>query len=151
MDVTIMGFDETWWEAHWWLLFPILGFGIAFFSIWLGHRRQQAWMEVMKSYAAQGKEPPASIAHAAMSDEWGNAARYSGYWSYRRTPYWEARRGIILGVLAGAFYYLYYTNPIRNDGFGIAAIICGALAIGFLFVSLLPRPRMDVPPKPDGK
>lgn len=141
MDITIMGFDEGWWASHWWLIFPMFGFLIAFYSMWLQHRRSRDWMEVMKTYAQQGKEPPASM--TGMQGDW----RWN-YYSMRRTPYWEARRGIILGVLAGAFYYLYYTNPIRNDGFGIAAIICGALAIGFLLISLFPRPRMDLPPPP---
>lgn len=152
MDVTIMGFNEDWWAAHWWLLFPIFGFLMAFYSMWLQHRRSRDWMEVMKTYAQQGKEPPASM--TPPGDAWGNpwdGRRGGFYYGMRRWPFFDVRRGIFFGVLAGAFYYLYQHNPAQNDGFGIAAIILGALAIGYIVMALIPRPKADEPPRPDGK
>jgi hypothetical protein len=150
-DIATMGFDADWWAAHWWLMFPIFGFFMMFYSMWLHHRRQRTWMEVMKTYAAQGKEPPANIANAAMTDSWGNSPRYNSFYSGRRLPFFDVRRGIFFAVLAGAFGYLYYHDPIRNDGFGIAAVIIGALAVAYLLIALIPRPKMDEPPKPNGQ
>ena len=149
--LTAIAFDDVWWEHHWWLLFPILGFGIAFFSIWLQHRRARDWMSLMRTYAEQGKEPPSSIA-GMTPDGWGNqwGGRHAYYYG-RRMPLFDLRRGIFFAVLSGAFFYLYYYRPEHNEGFGIAAVIVGALALGWILISLLPRPRMDDPPRSDGK
>jgi hypothetical protein len=136
------GFDEGWWASHWWLLFPILGFAVAFYSMWLQHRRSRDWLELMKTYAQQGKEPPASLTNVATGGDWNWNHRYHG----DRSRFGDFRRAIILGVLAGAFGYLYYYRPEHNDGFGIAAVILGALAVGFLLMAMF-RPRSaDVPP-----
>lgn len=63
-----MGFDiavgAEWIAKHWYLLFPILGFAVAFFAIYLQHRRARAVMEVVRTYAESGKEPPASLINA---------------------------------------------------------------------------------------
>jgi hypothetical protein len=53
--------DEGWLASHWYLLFPILGFAIAFYAITLQHRRSRALTEVMRAYAQSGKEPPAAL------------------------------------------------------------------------------------------
>jgi hypothetical protein len=141
-----VAFDAAWWAKHWWLLFPILGFAIAFYSLYLDHRRKRGWMDLMRTYAQQGKEPPASLTNAATSGDWqwhGPPAHYghSGRFS-------DVRRAIILGVLAAAFGYLYVHNADTNSGFGIAAVVLGALAVGFLIIAIV-RPRSaDGPPPP---
>lgn len=56
-----VAFDAAWFAKHWYLLFPILGFAVAFFAIFLQHRRARAAMAVIRAYAEQGKEPPASL------------------------------------------------------------------------------------------
>lgn len=140
-----IGFDADWWAKHWWLMFPILGFGIAFFSMWLQHRRSRDWLELMKTYAQQGKEPPASLTNAASSGDWN--WNHRPYYSYRGTRFWDFRRAIFLGVLAGAFGYLYYYRPEHNEGFATAAVILGALSVAFLLMSLF-RPRSADPPPP---
>jgi hypothetical protein len=149
---TFMGaFDEQWWAHHWWLIFPIFGFGIAFFSIWLQHRRHHSWMQLMNTYAAQGKEPPPGVLNAA--NTWQANAWQGGYGCYGRRvgSYFDGRRAIIFGAIAAGFAFAYYNNPSHNEAFGTVAAIMGALAIGFLLISLLrPRPN-DMPQKPDEK
>lgn len=140
------GFDEGWWASHWWLLFPILGFVMVFYSMWLEHRRKRDWMDVIKSYAAQGKEPPASLTQASGMDlrsQWHTNGQ-------RHSRYYDLRRAIFLGVLGGTFALLHYYGTMNSRGFGIAAIVLGALAAGFLLMALVPRPRSDTPPKTNG-
>lgn len=141
--------------AYWWLLFPIFGFGIAFFSMWLRHRRMHAWLELMKTYAAQGKEPPANIA-GLHGDPAGLRAEHWRDWErgrcgYRRSRYSELRRGIIFGVLSAAFLYLGHSNPTENGGFATTGVILGALSAAFLLLSLVPRSNPVDPPRTDGR
>ena len=141
-----IAFDADWWARHWWLMFPIFGFIVAFYSMWLQHRRSRDWLALMRTYAEQGKEPPASLANLASSGDmrWGAAS--SHYW--RRSPLLDVRRAIFMGVLSGAFAYLYYHDPIRNDGFGIAAVILGALALGYLLMAPFRSKSDDTPSAP---
>jgi hypothetical protein len=143
------GFDEGWFASHWWLLFPILGFAIAFYSMWLEHRRKRDWLDLMKTYAQQGKEPPATLTNAAAAGDWNWGGSHS---QYRGSRFHDVRRAIFMGVLAGAFGYLYYFRPEHNEGFGIAAVVLGALAVGFLLMSIFrPRSADLPPPRSDGR
>jgi hypothetical protein len=127
-------------------MFPILGFAIAFYSMWLEHRRKRDWLDLMKTYAQQGKEPPASLANVAAAGDW---RWHAG--TYRGSRFWDFRRAIFMGALAGAFGYLYYFRPAHNEGFGIAAVILGALAVGFLLMSILrPKSADNPPPRSNG-
>jgi hypothetical protein len=142
-----VAFDAQWFAKHWWLLFPILGFAVAFYSMYLDHRRKRGWMDLMRTYAEQGKEPPANLTNAATSGDW----HWNGPPAYHgRSRFWDVRRAIFLGVLAGAFALLHYYGSMNTRGFGIAAIVLGALAAGFLLMALIPRPRSDAPPKTNG-
>jgi hypothetical protein len=59
--------DTAWLASHWYLLFPVLGFVVAFYAITLQHRRTRALMEVMRVYAERGTEPPPAVT-AALND-----------------------------------------------------------------------------------
>ena len=47
------------WAVHsyWWLIFPIMGFAFGAFGMWMGYRVHRDRMDLMKTYAAQGKDP----------------------------------------------------------------------------------------------
>jgi hypothetical protein len=47
--------------SFWWLIFPIMGFASYGFRIWAAHRQSQQAMEILRTYAAQGKEPPPEV------------------------------------------------------------------------------------------
>jgi hypothetical protein len=43
-----VAFDAEWWARHWWLVFPVAGFILAFFSMSLDHRRKLEEIRAMK-------------------------------------------------------------------------------------------------------
>ncbi len=47
--------------GFWWLIFPLMGFVFGGYNMYLQHRRSQQAMEVLKAYAAQGKDPPPEV------------------------------------------------------------------------------------------
>jgi hypothetical protein len=151
MDITAMGFDADWLADHWWLMFPLFGFIMMFWSMWMQAHRSRDWMRLMRTYAEQGKEPPASLA-TPPGDSWGNAwgGRYD---SSRRTgPYFDGRRAIVFAAIAAGCAFAYYRNPAANEAFLLVAVIVGALAIGYMLVSIIrPAPGSLPPAKPDDK
>lgn len=121
---------------HWIPLFglaiPFVAMAIAALAIWLRHRRQIATLDLLRTYAAQGKDPPAEIV---------NIVRNGGG-AYGRYRDWRA--AILMGSLTAAFAGLAYFSsaPRPQHGFVISAVILGALTLGY-FLSALIRPRHD--------
>ena len=48
-------------RSYWWLLFPIGFFVFGAWDRWLSYQRSRDHLELLKSYAAQGKEPPPEL------------------------------------------------------------------------------------------
>lgn len=116
----------------WWLVFPLgwLVFGLA--RMWLHHRRHNATLELLRTYAVQGKDPPPellSVLKVAVEPR------------NMRPRAW--RRGLILGSLAVAFAIAGTFG--KEMGLGnvrslfFVALILGALAVASLLTTLLDR------------
>lgn len=122
--------------AHWFPLFglaiPLAAMGIAAFAMWLRYRRDVATLELLRTYAAQGKEPPAEIANIVRNGR------------YRYGRYRDWRTAILCGCLAAAFAGLSYFSeaPRPHHGFVVAAVVLGAVALGSVLSSFV-RPRYD--------
>ncbi len=48
-------------QAYWWLLFPLAFFLAAGWGSFMRYKRTQAKIDLLKTYAASGKEPPADL------------------------------------------------------------------------------------------
>lgn len=142
--------------AYWWLIFPIMWFVFGMFGMWMGHRRQRDTLELMRTYAAQGKDP-AEIAKALnggvppdpYGDPWGGPYGWRGPWRwYRRGPYWEWRRFIMFACLAAGFWFAgqYAGWPGTERAFTLVAIIMGVLAAGSFMFAIMATALG--PPKP---
>jgi len=126
-------------HAHWWMGLPYLGLaiplaamGIGALAMWFRHKRELATLELLRTYAAQGKEPPADIAKVLET-----AGRYGG--AYR-----DWRRAILFGCLAAAFTGIAYFGTFGNGarahhGFMVPVVIFAALAVWSGLSALLLR------------
>ena len=114
-------------HAHWMAMpflnlvmaIPLVAMGIGALAMWLRHRREIATLELLRTYAAQGKEPPADVAKMLET-----AGRYGG--SYR-----DWRRAIFFACLAAAFAAIgYFGTGVRpHHGFTVPVVIFAALAV----------------------
>ena len=52
---------EDLFRSYWWLLFPLAWFVIAGWRAWLRHQSRRDVVDLVKSYAASGKEIPAGL------------------------------------------------------------------------------------------
>src|ERR1700690_2330043 len=75
----------------WWLLFPLIGFGFAFWAIWLSHQRQKAAIDLLRTYASQGKDPPAELVKVLQNGDGGVR------------PFGEWQNAVLMGALAAVF------------------------------------------------
>ena len=148
---------DFWW-SYWWLLFPIGAFVFGAWDRWLAYRRSRDHLELLKHYAAQGKEPPPEVMQELRNgadpnapppgyDAWG----YGGYWAhprymrrawrgyYRWGPYWQWRSVIVTGAIAAGFWWAseYADWPGVEAPFRIVAIILTVVTAGNLLTAIL--------------
>jgi hypothetical protein len=130
--------------SFWWLIFPIMWFGFGFFGMYLRHRRHRDAMEVLKTYAAHGKEPPAEVSRILSGASDTSCGGYGyGWWGRRWGPYWEWRRVFIFTSLAVGFgIAAWYGDDWGVHGepaFVIVAAVFACLAVGSLLFALMAR------------
>ena len=137
------------WE-YWWLIFPIGGFAMGAFGMWMGYKRQKDVMDLMRTYAAQGKDPAEIAKLMAVADPgtaqaqwagataWGGPMAYGRYWR-RWGPYRDWRRLIVFTCLAVGFGVAsrYAEHRGTEHAFTLVAIIMGVLALGSLLTAIL--------------
>lgn len=58
-----MGFESL-FHDYWWLIFPLFGMVMAVLGMSSSERQTRTLMDLMKSYADQGKEPPPELMRA---------------------------------------------------------------------------------------
>jgi hypothetical protein len=90
---------NSYWVHFWWLIFPLIGFAFCFSTTWMRYQRQKATVELLRSYASQGKEPPTELVKVLQDD-------------HPRGPYRDWRRAVFLGTLAVALLKV----PVRARG-----------------------------------
>lgn len=53
---------------YWWIVFPLMWLCFALVRTWLNWRSQQAWLEIVRAYAAKGQTPPPEMMAMAQAD-----------------------------------------------------------------------------------
>lgn len=137
-------------RSYWWLLFPIGAFVFGAWDRWLAYRRSRDHLELIKSYAAQGKEPPADLMRSVRDDAIDDDPGY-GYGMhprrmrrayrryYRWGPYWQWRSVFFTSAVAGGFWLAseYADIPGTEAPFRLVAIILTCVAGANLLTAIL--------------
>ncbi|MBW8880331.1 MAG: hypothetical protein JF615_02585 [Asticcacaulis sp.] len=140
---------------HWWLIFPVGGMLMGVIGMFSHHHHRNETLKLLKSYADQGKEPPAFLLDALKSDE--DRAYDHGY---GRRRYYRRYRGYgwgkiaVFAALAVGFGYAGQYAHVENAGiftalglaFGVAAAVWAILGLGNLMFG--PKAR-DYDPRDD--
>ncbi len=127
------------WNQYWWLIFPLLWFAWMMVRTWLQHRTRREALDVVRAYAAQGRDPPAEvlkILEVRPDAGFPRRDRTIGLW----------HRVVIFASISIGFGVLAYSNPAGSDARGtfFIAVLMGVMALGHLAIALLK-------PKPNGQ
>lgn len=143
----------------WWLIFPLFWMGAMVMAHWSRHARANRALDILKSYADQGKDPPPELLKSLRG---GGMDGPCGYWGWRGgwrySPQHLLHRTFVFTALAIAFGILAFRDgadfgPHHHFGLLIPFVIFIALALGSgLSLLFIPRvlPPSDRYGDPDG-
>ncbi|MFS2317951.1 hypothetical protein RMQ97_08440 [Maricaulis sp. D1M11] len=127
---------------YWWLFFPLAFFIAGGWSSFMRYKRTQAKIDLLKAYAAAGKEPPADLVASldkdrGNDDDWDDGSEdMHGQHKKGSTPFLV----VLFAGLAGVFGFAGYTNLLGEvDAFYFIALILGVLSLAFLVSGLFRR------------
>ena len=132
---------EDLFRSYWWLLFPLSWFVIGGFQSWLSYRANRDTLDLLKSYAASGREPPPELL-ARLNKRWNEEAdeeigRTPRRFRRRYREEHPVYRAVLFGVLGAGFSYAAFADLYGSgEAFTIVAFVMGALCLASL-VSLL--------------
>jgi len=137
---------ENFFFGYWWLLFPLGFFVFGAWDRWLSYQRSKDRLELLRTYTAQGKDPPAELVKALQDDEAEDEAdygrhgrrlrRYRRY--YRYGPYWAWRSAFVTGAVALGFWLASEYADVGGVAlpFRLVAIIMTCIAAGNLVAAV---------------
>lgn len=134
-------------DDYWWLLFPLVMFVVMpAWGSFMRYKRTKAKIELLKTYAASGKEPPAGLIESLDTDaeplDWTETqgSKQQSSMSGGSTSFLV----ILFGGLAAVFAYTSYSDlmGLGEAGYFIAMIM-GVLALAFLASAMFSPRRKD--------
>lgn len=132
---------EDLFRQFWWLLFPLAAFAFGAWKNWLDYRANQAMLDLIKTYAAAGREPPAALL-SRLDRRWRDfeddedRPRHRLHWRRERTWY----RVVLFGMLSAGFAFAAVTNIYgAGEAFTIVAFVMGSICVATLVQVLLDR------------
>jgi hypothetical protein len=138
---------EELFRAYWWLLFPLSWFVFGAYQSWLSYKANRDTLDLLKSYAASGREPPPELV-ARLNKRWNDddddgdddRPRRRRYRRYRYGRDHQAYQVVLFGVLCAGFSYASYTDLYGiGEAFVIVAFVMGALSLASLVSVVLGR------------
>jgi hypothetical protein len=140
---------DSFWRDHWWIIIPLAAFtiplaGIVFSSLntWMHYRQKREALEVIRTYAAQGKDPPpeliAALGHPGFGAYGAGPAQAATEAAFAfagdaRDAARAARFAARTERRAMRAEFRQWRSPLRRWN---QAIFMGALAAGFYGASL---------------
>lgn len=118
------------------LIIPLAGMGIGALAVWTEHQRKQKALEVLRTYAEKGDEPPKVVLDAiagASDTKRRDPAEYTPAGAWSRFAFF-----LIMALGFGGACLWTHSWPVPSSswtftmGFGITAFVMAALAASML-------------------
>ena len=122
----------TLFSRFWWLIFPLFWMVAMVASVWSRHARANRTLDIIKTYADQGKDPPPDLVkglQGGMDGGWGCDRR-----SWRYTYEGRLHRTMMFAALAIVFAVLNFWHGgfdwdgHHHGGFLVLLLVFAALA-----------------------
>jgi cytochrome bd-type quinol oxidase subunit 2 len=123
-------------QRYWWIIFPIFGMGMAVLGLADSSRRTRQMMDLMKTYAEQGKDPPPELIKALNNQMDYNNSMGSDSASRWWTP-------VVFTALAAAFAVATWHTKVEdyNWAFLMVTVLFSVFAVGAFLIALSSRPK----------
>lgn len=129
-------------QQFWWLLFPLAAFAFGAWRNWLDYRANQEMLDLIKTYAAAGREPPPELL-AKLNAPWRRCDDDDGGragFRYRRRRERSWYRVVLFGLLSSGFAFAAVSNIYgAGEAFTIVAFVLGSICAATLVQVLLDR------------
>ncbi|WP_297511539.1 hypothetical protein [uncultured Caulobacter sp.] len=130
--------SEDLFRQFWWLIFPISWFIFGAYQSWLSYRANRETLDLIKTYAAAGREPPAELL-SKLNRRWLEDDHYERP-RYRRRRERTWYHVVLYGMLSAGFGFAASTNIYgAGEAFTIVAFVLGAVCAATLVQVLLER------------
>lgn len=134
---------EDLFRSYWWLLFPLAWFVIGGFTSFLNYRRQKETLNLLRTYAEKGQEPPEALLKVLNRPIDSDTEFFGGAYdapSKRNEGNWFSV--VLFGLMAAGFGYASYTDMYgAGEAFLIVTFVLGALSVACLVSALMNRGR----------
>lgn len=130
--------SEDLFRQFWWLIFPLSWFIFGAYQSWLSYRANRETLDLIKTYAASGREPPPELL-ARLNKRWhGDDDDRDERPRYRRRRERSWYQVVLFGLLSGGFAVAAATDMYgAGEAFVIAAFVLGSLCLATLVQVLL--------------
>ena len=131
---------EDIFRQFWWLIFPLSWFVFGAWQSWLSYRANRETLDLIKTYAAAGREPPPELM-SKLNKRWhGDDDDRDERPRYRRRRERTWYQVVLFGSLSIGFTVAAATNIYgAGQAFVIVAFVLGALCAATLVQVLLDR------------
>lgn len=122
---------EDLFRQFWWLIFPIFGMSMGLIGMFQTEKRAQSAIDLIKTYADQGKEPPPELLQLAVRENEGTReGKNSQAWTF-----------VVFAALAAGFGVGYYAVRAQEYAFAflVVTVVMGVLALGSLAILIFGR------------
>lgn len=132
--------SEDIFRQFWWLIFPLSWFVFGAWQSWLSYRANRETLDLIKTYAASGREPPAELM-ARLNKRWhGDDDDRDERPRYRRRRERSWYQVVLFGIMGGGFAFAAATDIYgAGEAFTIVAFVMGALCAATLVQVLIDR------------
>jgi hypothetical protein len=119
-------------QGYWWLLFPLGFFIAAGWGSFMRYKRTQAKIDLLKAYAASGKEPPADLIASLDGDQDEDHEHDGG--RGHRSGGGQVFLVFLFAGLSAVFAYAGWSGMLGEDQQSLyfVAMILGVLSLAFL-------------------
>jgi len=131
--------SEDIFRQFWWLIFPISWFIFGAWQSWLSYRANRETLDLIKTYAASGREPPPEL-FQKLNKRWHDDDDRDERPRYRRRRERSWYQVVLFGMLSAGFAFAAMTDIYgAGQAFVIAAFVLGALCAATLVQVLIDR------------
>jgi len=130
--------SEDIFRQFWWLIFPLSWFVFGAWQSWLSYRANRETLDLIKTYAGSGREPPPELL-ARLNKRWhGDDEDRDERPRYRRRRERSWYQVVLFGALASGFTVAAATDMYgAGEAFVIVAFVLGALCLATLVQVIL--------------